>query len=493
MMPFSGRSLLLGSTVLSALALAVACGSDSPSKSVPEAGGAGGGANGQAGDGPTADAGAGATVNAGGEAGSGPSGSKCVEPTGEGTTHGTSVTKNETWTAADSPHLVPDGTSIDATVTIEACAVVRIGAGKDVRVSGALVTLGEAQQSVRIERLDAAEAWGAISSSNAGGTLDLAYTSITGGGAVPENGISQQYGMLSIAGDRQLAPDPRLKTVQVTLADSASQGVLLTFNAAFDPASDGLSVTGAAGFPILIGARASGSVPSGTYDDNGQPAILVGTFERLGEGDADDVTLHERGVPYEIGGDGDTQGLEVGIGNGNPAKLTLEPGVELRFGVGQYLSIEGPDGVLSALGTAKAPITLTSSATKPAAGDWLGLSFFGEVATDTQVDHAVIAYAGAEETSTRGFSCGTPPAEPAAQIQTMGAVYLALEVAPTVSFITNTSFTDSASNGVDRGYTGDAVDFTVDNVFERVAFCVQTDPRPTVGVCDSPPACPQAK
>jgi len=487
----SFRFLGLGVTVFGALTLAVACGDDSPSKAVAEAGGEGGG--GQAGDGPSAGAGTVVSAGAGGEAGSGAVGSKCVEPTGDGTTHSISVATNETWTAADSPHLVPDGASISATLTIEACAVVRVGAEHDIRVSGELVTLGEADQGVRIERLDADVAWGAIYSDSGGGSLDLAYTAITGGGAVPSNGIPQNYGMIIVRGERGLAPDPRLKTVQVALVDSASQGVVLTNNAAFHADSDGLDVSGSEGFPVMVGSRAAGTVPAGAYTDNAQAAILLGTYERLGEGEADDVTLHERGVPYQVGGETDIGGLEVGIGNGNPATLTIEPGVEIRFGAGRWLSIEGPDGVLSALGTATAPIVFTSAAEQPAAGDWLGLSFFTEVAAETQVDHAVISFAGSENTSTRSYSCGTPLAEPSSQAQTMGAVFLALEVAPTASFITNTLLADSASNGVDRGYTGDAVDFTVDNEFERIAFCVQTEPKPAVGACSVDPACPQAE
>lgn len=491
----SRHALGLGSTVLVTLALAAACGSSTKSKATPDGGGGEGGvaAGGRGGEGPRADAGTGATPSAGaGAGGEGGAAEPCPEPTGEGTTHEKFVSKNETWTAADSPHTLPDGAVIDATVTVEDCAVVRVGASGDLAVSGALVTLGTAGRGVRIERLEQ-EAWGAISSTTTGGRLDLEYTSISGGGAVPANGIALQQGMITVEGERELPPDPRLRLRHVKLINSNSQGILLTNNAAFSDDSTDLSVTGSVGYPVLIGARAVGTLPPGAYDDNSLGAILIGTFERLGAGENDDVTLHQRGVAYQVGSEGDTFGLEVGIGNGNAASLTIEPGVELRFGSGFGLSVEGPDGVLSAVGTAAAPIVFTSAAETPAAGDWLGLSFFGEVAAKTQLDHTVIAFAGSENTSTRSFSCGTPLAPPTLQAQTMGAVYLALDSAPTASFITNTLMSDSASNGVDRGYTGDAIDFTAGNQFERIAYCVQTEPKPAVGACSAEPACPQVE
>lgn len=413
----------------------------------------------------------------------------CAEPTGEGTTHEVFVSKNETWTAADSPHLLPDGVLIDATVTIEACAVVRVGGYTDIAVGGELVTLGEAGRGVTIERLDDAP-WGAIVSDSAGGTLDLTHTTVSGGGGVRANVMPLHEGMIRVEGERQLALEPRLRLRHVDLVDSESQGVLLTNNVAFSDDSADLSVRGSIGYPVAIGVRAAGTVPVGAYDDNPTPKILLATAERLGEGDADDVTLEPRGVPYRVGEETDSFGLEVGIGNGKAASLTIAAGVEMQFAADRGLSVEGPDGVLKAVGTAAAPIVFTSAAETPAAGDWLGLSFYGEVAAATQVKHAVISFAGSENTGARSFSCGTPPATPTSQPQTMGAVYLALGTAPTQSFITNTLMTDSASNGVDRGYTGAAVDFAAGNQFERIAFCVQTEPKPVLGACAADPACP---
>ena len=52
--------------------------------------------------------------------------------------------------------------------------------------------------------------------------------------------------------------------------------------------------------------------------------------------------------------------------------LTIEPGVTVKFDSGKALQIRGE---LVAQGTSGSPITFTSSASSPAAGDWVRLSF----------------------------------------------------------------------------------------------------------------------
>ena len=52
--------------------------------------------------------------------------------------------------------------------------------------------------------------------------------------------------------------------------------------------------------------------------------------------------------------------------------LTIEPGVTVKFDSGKALQIRGE---LVAQGTSVSPITFISSASSPAAGDWVHLSF----------------------------------------------------------------------------------------------------------------------
>lgn len=52
-----------------------------------------------------------------------------------------------------------------------------------------------------------------------------------------------------------------------------------------------------------------------------------------------------------------------------------------------------------------------------------------------------------------------------------------------------TRIVKSATNGIDRGWRGGAIDFLADNTFD-VAGCKQTYPKDTNGACPDPVPCP---
>ena len=69
-------------------------------------------------------------------------------------------------------------------------------------------------------------------------------------------------------------------------------------------------------------------------------------------------TLEQAGSPYLV-----TCPISVPAGQ----TLTIEAGVEIRFALGQSMSVEG---TLIAQGTEASPVQLTSDAPTPAPGDW---------------------------------------------------------------------------------------------------------------------------
>ena len=69
------------------------------------------------------------------------------------------------------------------------------------------------------------------------------------------------------------------------------------------------------------------------------------------------------GSPFQVTGN-------VVVSSG--VTLTNEPGVTVKFDSGKALQIRGE---LVAQGTSGSPIPFTSSASSPAAGDWVRLSF----------------------------------------------------------------------------------------------------------------------
>jgi hypothetical protein len=396
------------------------------------------------------------------------------------------VAAAEAWTAADSPHLIPNGLNIDAQVTIEPCAVVKIGAVGvvTVRAGGSLVAQGTAEGPVTIEQNDPGQPWGQIRT--IGGTVSLTHTKLIGGGA-PQNSPLDGAATLAIFGDQYQPPQEVLFVDHVTIEGSASQGVLLRENGEFAAGSTALTITGSAHAPIHIRPNLVGSIPDGTYTGNAVDEITIGggIVDR-------DVTIRDHGVSYRVG-DSLTEGELIVAAEAGLATLTIEPNVTLRFKQAgglyvQYVQTTDPaTSAIVAVGTSAQPITFTSSADSPVAGDWLGIMFNGKPDPKDKLDYVRVEYAGGAS-SFQGSSCSydeTPPKLNDAAIR--------IFVEPSsVDMIKNTTIIQSARHGLDRGWLGPAtVSFVGNgNDFTDVANCQESYPAPNGAACPDPPPCP---
>jgi hypothetical protein len=412
----------------------------------------------------------------------------CTAPAGAGTQHASgSVRAAETWTAAGSPHIVPSDMSVTASITLEACAVVQIAAGKTVTFGpgGDLVAQGTASQPVTIDAVDPQMAWASLRF--IGGTAHLSYTTVAHGGN-PLNAVP----------DLAAALDVRMNPVlldHVTVTGSASNGLYVHDGGSFDPASTTLAVTGAARSPVHTWTSAAGGLPSGMYTGNGIDQILLSAEGCTAEGvTTGTVTLRDLGVPYAVGYLQSAGQLCVAApAAGSLAKLAIDPGVTMRFKKGAVLTIEqyqgtsAARGALVAAGTAAKPIVFTSGEPTPAAGDWLGI-WFGQLPDVTdKIDFARVEYAGGASTSgsdSCSYTATTGVANDAA-IRIFG-------VPAGGQFVTNTTLTSSAAHGIDRGFRSDAKmpDFLGTNTFTNLARCKQTYPRDVSGACPAPTAVP---
>jgi hypothetical protein len=401
--------------------------------------------------------------------------------------HTGSITAPETWTAAGSPHLLPYDTSVSAAVTLEACAVVQIGAQKTITFGpgGDLVANGTATQPVKIEAVNPQMPFASIRF--IGGTAHLSYTTVAQGGD-PLNSVP----------DFAAALDIRLNPVlldHVTVTGSASQGLYLHDGGAFDPASAQLVVSGSKISPVHTWTSAAGGLPAGTYTGNGVDEILLSAEGCTTEGvTGGTVTLHELGVPYHVGHSQSSGQMCVSAGTGKPlGTLAIEPGVTMRFKKGAVLMIEQfqgtspASGALVAVGTAQKPIVFTSAQPTPAAGDWLGI-WFGELPdVSSKIEFASVEYAGGASTSGSG-SCAytaTTGAPNDAAIRVFG-------VPAGGQFVTNTTIVSSAAHGIDRGFRSDTKmpDFLGTNTFTSIARCKETYPSDASGACPAPAAVP---
>ena len=414
----------------------------------------------------------------------------CPAPTHGPTTHGggsTSDPASDVWTADGSPHILPYDTTIYKTVTLEPCAEVRIAAGRQITVRGSLVAEGTATRPIHIGAKDAGQPFANLRTLPPA-TLRLAYVTIDGGGT-PLNTLPYLTGTLAISGDTLKPVQETLFVDHVTIAGSASNGVVMNDNAGFAAGSTALVVTGSAVHPLSSWARAVGGIPAGTYTGNGNDTILLPT------GNTDTVsettTLHDRGVPYLVGSPQSAGDLRVDVPQGQAGvTLTVEAGVTVRFKKGGVLrvavasSTSPARGSLIAVGTAAKPIVFTSDEAAPAAGDWLGI-WYGEVPTAVnKLDHARVEYAGGQSSSGSGSCPDNAELNNDAAIRIFGP--------PATEFVTNTSIVASLTNGIDRGWRADTpvIDFLATNTFTGVALCKQTFPPTAGNVCPVPVPCP---
>lgn len=417
----------------------------------------------------------------------------CLQPQNGPFPHKTTIA-DETWTADESPHQIEFDTVINGTVTIDPCATVTIAAGRTVTLGPAakIVARGEARKPITFNARGGAYA--GIRGTGAA-SLDLAYVVFHGGGD-PGPRATDLAGTIELSGDATRPAQPLLAVRNVIIEGSRSSGIVLSNSAGFVASSSALTVTGSAAFPVVIGARAAGTLPNGAYSGNGLDRIALSATGG-DEGIREDVTLRAIGVAYQVGTPSTPGTLEVGTGTGTGlATLRIDQGVALAVKKGGVISVDGTPGTAPATGAlvaeggASTPIVFTSAEASPAAGDWRGI-WFGQVpAAQNRIDNAEVRFAGGAST-VASASCNVVTGQQNdAAIRIFGV--------PTTQFVTNTKILTSAANGVDRGWTDPAdagadassTTFLPTNSFTTIARCTQTLPRFADGGCPATPACP---
>lgn len=414
----------------------------------------------------------------------------CPVPTGAGTVHSGSsnITRDETWAAADSPHIVPyDLHVVGAKITVEPCSIVRIKgpAGFMFDTGGGLVAEGTSTKPIHFIADDASKPWSNMRVF-APSTVRLAYATVEDGGL----GTGNTNGAIEVRGDQLLAAQEILFVDHVTVKGSSTHGVSLYAGGAFTKDSHDLTITGSKRAPVRVDARLAGNLPTGTYTGNAFDFIQVDTTQTIS---FEDVTFHDRGVPYNVGSTGQTFG-DLRVGGGTVfSTLTLEPGVILKFNKNPAaaLHVEYPTGTtpamgaLVAVGTPTRHIVFTSQSNAPAAGDWRGLTFGLQPSAKNQLEYVEILYAGGAS-GAQGFHCQAPDGRYSANEDAAFALF----GEPTGQFLHNSIISFSAGLGVDLGYRGGYVDFLPTNDVNNTADCKQSYPRGTAGTCPTSVACP---
>ena len=414
---------------------------------------------------------------------------ECAAAVGPGTKHGSdAVTADTVWKASDSPHIVTSGFTIEAaaTLTIEPCAKVMFDGGSGgygITVRGKLVAEGTPSKRITFDAVDPAKPWSGLTTDpSTAGMISLASATLSNGGASDNPNILALLDMRSAAAG---PPTERLRAKDVTLTGSQQYGVVLRAGATFTADSSNLVVSGSMLFPVRADARLTTNIPSGTYTGNTNDEILLD----LGSDVSNDTPLHDRGVPYRLGGlQGVNAGKVMAVGISGPtavvATLTVEAGVTIRASATSSIELKKDSsqnavGRLVVQGTAAKPVIFTSASATPAAGDWQGIVFDAPDAIDS-IDHARVEYAGGPSQAS-SFHCD--PLSVTGGFSKNEDAAIAIYGKPASAFVTNTSIVSSAGDGIGRSWSGDLVDFLATNTFDKIAACKQSYPRATNGSC----------
>ena len=399
-------------------------------------------------------------------------------PTGDGTKHEGTISADETWTAAGSPHKVTSSLNVRAKLTIEPCAVVLVEKNAiftvgETDVGGSLVTKGtsaivDGKRDVRpviFDALTAGAPWGPLVVQPKG-TADLAVTALLNGGA--DNGGNRGALMVrGVAGGTNDGPLTRnTKVDRVLVEKSATYGVNLEAWGTFAPDSDKLWVrkSGSADYPsaIRLEPGIAATLPKTIVaTDNLKNELLLSTSKAFM---ADD-TFVARGLPYRALG-----AIYVSASKDGPTvTLKVEPGVTVAFdqsaGSGLLIgSSEARQGVLEAIGTAASPIVFTSAKAAKAPGDWVALYFRKTPSTGSRISYAKIEFAGGDST-TSGFGCGPQDADNDAAVIILGLAGDGT-MGPSSAWIDHTTFENNAgATGIVSGWVGDGPSFAPTNTF----------------------------
>jgi hypothetical protein len=301
------------------------------------------------------------------------------------------VSDSQTWARLGYPYVVNDLVRVEsastATLTLAAGSVLRFGSNAGLVVgenaNGELRVNGEVGQPVLLtaDSLNPQPGhWRGVhlhrpaSSSIAHATIEYA-----GAGGSPQTGDGNLnvYGSSGVERGYPVIND-------VIVRKSSGSGFYMRNRASFkQPGSGKLTARENGGYGISMDANSAGALPQDTrIVDNTRNAVelrccIVGSTQ----------TWRNLGVPYVIN-------EYVAVGSEfNETVLTLEEGVEVRFGANAafYVGIAHP-GVLKAVGSQTAPIRFVADTSSTTGGHWRGLHFW--YASASQVEHVVVAQAG---------------------------------------------------------------------------------------------------
>jgi flagellar hook assembly protein FlgD len=297
------------------------------------------------------------------------------------------ITTDTTWTLSGSPYVVVSSVTVEGsptsapTLTIEAGVEVRVAQGQWVAIAfganrGALRALGTADAPIRFTSQQPAGA------KTRGFWYGVILRPATDSSTLLDHVIIEYAGFNGHASAHIDGCAPTLR--HVTLREASGRNLDVMGSAA--PTFDSLTVTGTGGSQAASLPAGATVTSIGMHGFDKPIGLQGGTI-------AADTVWRNLGAPYVAAT------ITVAKDAASAATLTIEPGVEVRFGQHIPLSIGAPNGnkgKLVAQGTAEAPIVFTSSqdASARTRGFWNGIVFHPGADPGSVLDHVRVEYAG---------------------------------------------------------------------------------------------------
>ncbi len=296
-----------------------------------------------------------------------------------GLNHSGNITSNETWYAADNPHIVTGSIHVysSATLTIEKGCEVKFDAGTALYIgyysAATLNAVGTEDVSITF-------------TSNTGSPAPADWRGIVFFNSTVDGSTIMDYCTVEYGGydsyNSNINCNNASPTIQnCTIRYSDGYGIYCDNNSAPTLTNNTINNNGSHPISLYCGVLDS-NVTGNTGSGNGTDAIEV----RDGN-----ITSSRTWVP---------QGLYFNVTGGihvyNGATLTTNPGCLVKFNAGAALYIGYYSAAtLNAVGTSGSHIAFTSNAATPAPADWRGIVFFNStVDGSTIMDYCTVEYGG---------------------------------------------------------------------------------------------------
>ena len=291
---------------------------------------------------------------------------------------------DETWYAADNPHIIVDDVFVEAVLTLEPGVIVKFGPGAGLYVGvdakGALYADGTADLPI-------------IFTSNftpvgPGNWNGITFDRFTVSGVTVLNHCVVEYGGDNGYGNIY-CHDASLAITNCTIRHSSTYGVYAERRivAGFTDFS-GNTITQNAEYPIRIDAEHIRTLgPGNILTGNAKDGILVGNGEVYTSGE-----WLNHGVPYIV-----TNELDIQHGSG--PILTIASGNTLRFKAGTGILVGDWNPAALVADGSSGQITFTTDITPAISGSWNGITFCdGTIDGVTKLNNCVIEYGGGNGT-----------------------------------------------------------------------------------------------